>query len=162
MGQDQSKQNPSVAHSQTPQVQKIPEKIIAEEYEGIPIISPIVYKDGPTEKYPPDIILPAGELPQINSMVKTYFHDISFHINKNEEAISSTIKKQLEEYNEMPKRIEFKRRELDKRLAVFSNLFKQLDASIQSTTDALNAAIKKADELAAELDPNMPKFSSQK
>lgn len=165
MGPEQSKVDTSKSvQSPTAKPQNkspIQAATVSEEYEGIPVITPIIVRSGQKEKYPPDILLPPGELPKTEEMIKAYFHNISFHINKNEEQLSIVIKKQLQEYLELPQRLEGRRQELNKRLNVYLNLFKELDSTVHDASEALEAAIKKADQLATELDPDMAKFSKK-
>ena len=131
---------------------------IVSEYEGIPIIDPLIQRSLLTEKYPDDISLPVGKLPEAQALVKNYFNSISYHLNKNQDILARSIKKQMDDYSTLNISLEQRRNQLDERLDNILTLFKSLDEDVKKSTDHLNNVIERADKLAKMLDPTLPTF----
>ena len=129
-----------------------------EEFEGIPPLDPLIIRNGNNEQYPPDIMITPGDLPDADKIAKAYFNLISYHINQAN--ITQNVKKQLEEYIALNRKLETRQGELDNRLGKLLSLFSQLDQEVKNTTDSLSAAVKKANELAQKIDSTIPAFQA--
>ena len=161
MGSDASKVDQQAAPMKVAQVNKS-QPIIErknEVYEGIETIDPLIIRQLATEKFPNDIIkINSGELPDAHKMVVDYFRKISTRINKNEQQITTQIRKQLEEYIGLSAKLEKRQDELNIRLAKILALFRTLDDEVKNATDSLKATIDQADAIAAQIDPEFMKF----
>ena len=135
---------------------------IVSEYEGIPIIDPLIQRTLLTEKYPDDISLPVGKLPEAQEYVKNYFNSISYHLNKNQDILARSMKKQLDDYSNLNNLLEQRRTQLEERLDNILTLFKSLDEDVKNSTEHLNNVIDRADKLAKMLDPTLPTFEEYK
>ena len=135
---------------------------IVSEFEGIPIIDPLIQRSLLTEKYPDDIRLPIGKLPETQEIIQKYFSSISYHLNKNQEILAQSIKQQMEEYSNLNISLEQRRKELEERLNKILTLFKSLDEDVKDSTQKLNAAIERADKLSKILDSSLPSFEEYK
>ncbi|EAX91403.1 hypothetical protein TVAG_350970 [Trichomonas vaginalis G3] len=159
MGQDESKpagkpQPGSPLKQEAPNV-PVPQ-YIAQEYDGIPPLEPLILGQG---QFSNDFHLRASTLPDAHKMAMDYLHKISSRINDNERQIAVCVKKQLEEYINLPNLLTKRQDELNNRLSKILTLFRQLDEEVKSTTDALKSSISFADKLAAQIDPTLPTFS---
>ena len=155
MGQDQSV--PTQTQPQKPQHnvqnghQESKEKEVAEAF---------IRRNHTKIEYPKDIQITSGILPLTAEMASEYYKRISSNINKNEELLSNTVKKQLEEYIKMAQLLEKRKNELDARLASMLSSFRKVDNEVKETTELLKLQISRAEELAQEIDPSLPKFKN--
>jgi transcription termination factor NusB len=134
-------------------------KAPAEEFEGIPLIPPLISRRQQSEQYPPDIAILSGNLPAANKLAKSYFQQVATTINKNQDHLAAGIKTQLEEYAKLAALLETRRNELDSRLAKMLSQFRAFDSEVKTTVELLTAEIEKAEKLAEEIDPTIPKFA---
>lgn len=157
MGQEESQQVAAPPVEEPAQEEEEHEEEIL-EYEGIPEIESLVIHDKDNPEIPEEYCLPSGSLPDAHMDAKKYFHSLAFHINRNEEKLYGQIKYQIETYSALSRRLGKRHSELDKNLASLHSCFKELDESIQKTTDNLSLAIKKVDLLAKIIDPGFTTF----
>lgn len=167
MGGEESKakqkpQQQQVGGNRQGQQQIAKKDVIQEEYDGIPPAYPLIRYPQGKEAFPPDLQISSGSMPVTHKLVTDYFYNISSTVNKNEDIIISTVKKQMEEYISMANVLDKRRNELDNRLAKMLSLFRQFDTEIVATTDALKNTIEKADALAKEIDETCPSFEEFK
>ena len=135
---------------------------LVSEYEGIPLVDPLIERTLLTEKYPDDIFLSPGKLPEAQAILKKYFSSITYHLNKNEQILAQNIKRQLDEYSSLDTALEKRRVELDKKLSDMLSLFRSLHDDVKESTEKLNNVIERADRLAALLDSSLPTFENYK
>lgn len=128
------------------------------EVEPIPPVNPLITRTLVTENYPSDIKLPAGKLPQAQAMMKDYFGQISYHLNKNEENIAKHIARQMDSYNTLSYNLEKRKNNLDTQLDGMLQTFQSLDEEIKEATDSLSNIIQRAEKLAHIIDPSLPTF----
>ena len=164
MGSDESKpqQGQAQASPAKQQPEAAPSAADLAEYDGIPPAAPLVRRQLMQEQFPSDLAIPSGSLPVAHKLIRDYFQQISFTINRNEEALTGTIKKQMEEYMGLAGLLERRRSELEGKLAQMLSLFRSLDAEVRVATAMLENEIQKADKIASELDPSMAKFEDFK
>ncbi|OHS93932.1 hypothetical protein TRFO_39900 [Tritrichomonas foetus] len=156
MGQDESQANAEVQKKEV----NVEEKVeIDDDLPKIPEIKPLISQIDSQTLFPDDYSIPFRNLPDAHQLIHQYNHDLSFHINRNEEAIAFHIKRQKEHFENASLSIHNKKSELESSLAQVLSGFRNLDDEIKNTTDSLEALIKKADELAALIDPTLPSFS---
>jgi hypothetical protein len=131
----------------------------SESYDGIPAASPLVRRQHANEQFPPDISIPPANIVQTDKLAKAYYQQIATTINRNEEAITSTVKQQLEDYIKLAGVLETRRNELDGRLAKMLSLFRAFDSEVKTSVELLNSEIERAERIAAEIDGEIPKYS---
>jgi hypothetical protein len=170
MGPDQSKANaaaaaagpPSTAaqsRSPTPEAEAPASENQPQEFEGIPVVSPLINRRVSPPKLPPDIQISPGNIEATTRQIQTYFQEISGTVTKNEDQLTAAIRKQLDEYVKLAPLLEGRKNQLQERLAKMLTLFRTFDSEVKTAVDSLNAEIEKADRLAAEIDPAMPKYA---
>jgi hypothetical protein len=165
MGPDQSKQGGGPAKSAgttgRPSVPApaAPAKPAATEYDGIPVLNPLLGRRQQPEQFPPDIDVPSAGLPAADAAAKTYFQQIGTAVNKSQDHLTQSVKGQLEDYAKLAALLETRRNELDGRLAKMLSLFRQFDTEIKTTVELLSAEIERAEKIAAEIDPAIPKYA---
>jgi len=162
MGQDESKpQNkpPVIPSKPDPISATVVQEPPPQEYEGIPVIEPLLIRKGQNEKLFDGSKLDGDDLQDAHKLVRAYFQRISSRINNNEESISSNVRRQLEEFIQLSSLIDKRHDELAARLARMLGLFRSLDDEVKNTTDSLKEAIKQADIIAKRIDPNLPSFN---
>jgi transcription termination factor NusB len=101
----------------------------------------------------------SGNLPAANKLAKAYFQQVAATINKNQDHLTAAVKAQLDEYAKLAALLESRRNELDSRLAKMLSQFRAFDAEVKTTVELLTAEIEKAEKLAEEIDPTIPKFA---
>ncbi|KAH0788377.1 hypothetical protein GPJ56_007679 [Histomonas meleagridis] len=153
MGQDQSLPAQSQTQKVQPETHNVPQENKVSESE-----EPFIHRNHTKIEYPKDIQITSGLLPLTDEMASEYYKRIINTINKNEELLSSTVKKQLEEYIKMAQLLEKRKNELDGRLASMLSSFRKVDNEVKETTELLKLQISRAEALAEELDPTIPKF----
>lgn len=131
-------------------------------YAGIPIIDPLVQRAVLGTTYPPDIKITPSQLPKAQAILKDYFHQITFHLNRNEENIAFHIRRQMEEYSKLNVMLQKRGVEMDAKLSKMLGLFKSLNDDVKATTDSLDAVIARAEKIAKSLDPDLPDFNTFK
>jgi hypothetical protein len=168
MGPDQSKTHSAAAAATSPGAQSqssAPETEVPlpadepQEFEGIPAVSPLINRRVSPPKLPPDIHIPPGNVEITTKQIQTYFQEISGTVTKNEDQLTAAIRKQLDEYAKLAPLLEGRKNQLQDRLAKMLSLFRTFDSEVKTAVDSLNAEIEKADRLAAEIDPAMPKYA---
>jgi transcription termination factor NusB len=101
----------------------------------------------------------SGNLPAANKLAKSYFQQVATTVNKNQDHLAAAVKSQLEEYAKLAGILESRRNELDSRLAKMLQQFRAFDLEVKNTVELLTAEIEKAEKLAVEIDPAIPKFA---
>ena len=126
-----------------------------QDYDGIQAIHPLVMRVLMKEEFPSDIHIDSGNLSQVYQMVQQYFMQINQTVAQNEEQITVQTKRQLKEYIELSSILRRRQNELDGKLASMLSLFRQLHENVTATSNLLDETIKKADALAAKIDPTL-------
>lgn len=129
------------------------------KYLDIPEVEPLIEKHILENKYPEELSIPSGRLPDAQQLMKTYYHCLSSSVNKNEKAISFHIQRQLANLTEIAMRYKIRKEKLSENVKHVMDIFQSLDNEVKETTDALVIAMRKADMLAKAIDPEIPKFS---
>ena len=162
MGSEESK--PQAAPAKGSPTKQQPGPIISAEdlaeYDGIPPVHPLIKRN--PDQFPADIGIPSKNLPVAHKLIRDYFQQISFTINRNQENLTVTIKKQMEDYIALAGLLDRRRSELEGKLAQMLSLFRTLDTEVRATTEMLDKEVEKADKLAAQIDPNFAKFEDFK
>jgi hypothetical protein len=137
----------------------VPAKPAAAEYDGIAVVNPLVGRGQQPEQFPPDIGIPSDGIPATDAAAKAYFQQIGTALNKSQDQLTQSIRGQLEEYAKLPTLLETRKNELDGRLAKMLALFRQFDAEVKSTVELLGQEIERAQKIAADIDPAIPKYA---
>lgn len=130
--------------------------------ENIPTIPPLIQHTQMSHDFSPKLQLPSGSLPKTYTLVKSYFYDISYHINKNEEALTGLMSKQLSEYGTASQIVSIRKKELEDRLNKISSLILALDNQVKSVTESLNRSVQRADQISHNINLNIPSFKDFK
>jgi hypothetical protein len=146
----------------TPAAPAAPPNPEPKEYEGIAVITPLISRRQQVEQFQTDIEISSGNLPATGKAAKAYFQQVAATINKNQDALTSGVKSQLEEYVKLAQLLETRKNQLDGTLAKMLSLFRQFDAEVKTTVELLVGEIEKADKLAAEIDASIPRYSDFK
>ena len=126
-----------------------------QDYDGIKAIHPLGMRVLMKEEFPSDIHIDSGNLPLAYQMVQQYFLKINNTIVQNQEQITVQTKRQLREYIDLTSVLHRRQNELDGKLATMLSLFRQLHENVSATSEMLHDTIKKADALAAKIDPTL-------
>ena len=153
MGQDESSQDQSNNSN-------LNDSEILDELENIPPIEPLIKKDLTNEEYIQNLRIPAGILPKTYKVVKSYFYDISYYINKNEETLSALILKQYNEYHTISKKINQRKIDTEACLTQINKLCQTIDSQIKITSESLSKTIQRANIIAEKLDSDIPSFEN--
>jgi len=129
------------------------------EYAGIPRVAPLVLRQDAQIRFPPDLLVASHPLPDAHRMIRNYFHRISSTVGRNEDGLTETVKRQLEDYIALESLITARSSELDGRLARMLGLFRTLETEVRLATEMLALEAEKADRLAAEVDPGLGSFA---
>jgi len=124
----------------------------------IPLVETLIKRTVLKESFPEDLMLSPNKLPKYYQMIRQYFYSISFHLNKNEETLALQMKKQFDEYSQLPVFFDKRRNDLNGKLANVLSSLRSLDDDIKTTTESINAAISRAEALAQLIDPSIPRF----
>lgn len=101
----------------------------------------------------------SGQLPAAARAGAEYYGALADALFRNEEAAASAVQRQLEDYVRMAQLLERRRGELDGRLASMLSTFRAFDSEVRATVELLNAEIKRADEIAAQISDELPRFA---
>ncbi|OHT01118.1 hypothetical protein TRFO_01710 [Tritrichomonas foetus] len=125
------------------------------EYDGIHPLHPLLTRVLMKEQFPQDIRIDSANLPRTHQMLKQHIANLNSTIAQNQDRITAQTKKQLEDYILLAGLLEKRQNELDSRLTKILILFRQFEDDVKTTTDLLKNTIEKADEIAAQIDPNL-------
>lgn len=154
MGQEVSKVEPKIIQVKT---RDRKEDDIDLEYDGIPSSEPLINR-----KYLgnfPDVKISSENIAFAQENLKRYYWSLSFHISKNEEAISFHVHKQCEKFNNYSQELETKKKNLSNNLSNLEIEVIEIDNEIKKTNEILDCAIQRAEKLASFLqDGSIPSF----
>lgn len=137
-----------------------PKEISFPNYEDIDMIPPLINNTIFGERFPTDIQIPSGSSMQAFELTIAYVNGLTFHINKNQTAITYHMKRQINGIVTVSSNLKKRHNEL---MNILSNVNQEIE-SVHSQIDNINKNLetleKKANEISKILD--LPSFSDFK